>query len=702
MSEPIEKLIEPVARFLLGEPNARLSSKTELRYGARGSLSVDLAKGTWFDHELGKGGGTLDLVTRETGLREAERVRWMDEHGFEFERDGQGNGTLPRKRSTIVGRFPYVDEIGTLLFEVVKFDPKDFRQRQPDPTRPDGWNWSVRGVRNVPYRLPELIEAVAQGHTVFVVEGEKDADRLRSIGLPATTNAGGAGKWRDNLNEWFHDADVVIIEDNDPQKRHPKTGELMFHPDGRPILPGQDHARAVAEALAPVAERVRLLKLAKSWPQMPPKGDVSNWLDAGHTREQLDALVEQLPRWSPDMPTADADDIKVVFPFPIQGQELPRRPWLVPGLLLRRQVTLVVAPPGSGKSLLTLQLAMLCTSGLTNWEGCGWAPRGRYRVLIINVEEDEDEMRRRLFAAAEIMQIDQSQLGGLCIAQTDSMVVAKADSRTKTVIATPLLERIVTTVQHLNIDIVVVDPFAETFAGDENSNSELKWAAVLWREVARRTNAAVLLVHHAKKYSQDMAGDMDAGRGGGALTGVARIVATLFTMTEEEASGFKIEPAERVRYIRFDDAKANLNLLNSSARWFEKLSFNLGNEGDGEPADEVGVLKPWPTPGLFDDVTVEVANTILDEIEIGVRGDDGEPTGDPYGERKSTRWAGAVIQQFLQCDERKAKKILDIWKKNGVIDVRQQKTSNSKGKLRDCVIVISTKRPGRATDHVAM
>ena len=107
-------------------------------------------------------------------------------------------------------------------------------------------------------------------------------------------------------------------------------------------------------------------------------------------------------------------------------------------------------------------------------------------------------------------------------------MVARADSRTKTVIATPVLDQIIQTIIELKIDIVIVDPFAETFAGDENSNSELKWAGVLWREVARRTNAAVLIVHHAKKYASNMAGDLDAWRGGGALSGVARICRRCF------------------------------------------------------------------------------------------------------------------------------------------------------------------------------
>src|SRR5262245_2555209 len=158
-------------------------------------------------------------------------------------------------------------------------------------------------------------------------------------------------------------------------------------------------------------------------------------------------------------------EIEVAFPFPINGAALPRRPWIVPGLLLRRQVTLMVAPPGSGKSLLTLQLALACAAG-TEWNG--WRPRGQYRALIINVEEDQDEMQRRMFCAAQVMKLDQTKLGGVCVAKTTDIVVAKADNKTKTVVATPMLDQITATIKRFEIDIVVVDPFAETFVGDEN------------------------------------------------------------------------------------------------------------------------------------------------------------------------------------------------------------------------------------------
>ena len=262
------------------------------RYGSRGSFCIDLKKGTFYDNEATKGGGVLDLIERETGKTGADRMIWLSDNKF-IDPLPSGDGRKPN----VVKTYDYHDENGVLLFQVCRLDPKDFRQRQPTPG--NKWDWSVKGVRQVPYRLPELVSEIELGKWVFIVEGEKDADRLRGLGIPATTNAGGAGKWRAELTKIFVGADVVIIPDNDPQTVHPKTGELMFHPDGRLKLPGKDHAEAVAAALSAVAAKVRVLDLKKVWPDMPLKGDVSNWLDNGGTVDAFYALVDSVLAWAP-------------------------------------------------------------------------------------------------------------------------------------------------------------------------------------------------------------------------------------------------------------------------------------------------------------------------------------------------------------------------------------------------------------------
>jgi hypothetical protein len=638
------KLMEPVARELLGEPNQRLSKKGELRFGNHGSLSVDLKSGQWFDHEANVGGGVLALIERQTGTHGAECFEWLELHNH-VKPNGKGR-TSPRRE---VAQHPYVDENGTPLFQVLRYEPKEFLQRKPNGH--GGWVWKLGNVRQVPYRLPELIEALANEHLIVIVEGEKDVDNLWKLGVPATCNAGGAGKWRDELNATFAGADVVIIADND--------------------APGRDHANDVAAKLTGVAARVRLLDLGKAWPHCPLKGDISDWIACNGDAAQLYQIVDQLPVWTPPngpglIPTIDA--------FPINEAAIPQRRWIVPGLLLRRHLTVLVAPSASGKSLLTIQIEIACALQMSFAK---WEPRQACKVLGINAEDDTDEQKRRLCAAATAMGVNQADLvGRIKLADNPAgVVLAKFDNRTKTLIRTPLMDELIATINALQIDVVIVDPFAETFEGDENSNSELKWAAMLWREVARRTNSAVCLIHHTKKYSGRMAGDVDAARGASALIGVARIVSTLFPMTDKEAAAMEIDDAERTKFVRYDDAKANLNLITGQARWFEKRTYTIGNKTDDLPGDDVGYLMPWTPPGPLDGVDAETITKILDRIDLGQIGDDNKPMGVPYTIRNnaskdgapSKRWAGIIVQAFLACDYDRGARILKLWIANGTL-----------------------------------
>ena len=296
MADDFTRLIDPLARLFFGEPNARLSTKPSPRSSTHGALSVDLKKGTWFDHEAQLGGGALDLVRNQKGFTETREVMgWLEETGLIEPRakatNGHANGhhKARARLGTEVARYDYVDETGDLLLQVVRYDPKEFRQRRPDGA--GGWVWGVKDVRPVPYRLPELLEALASEHPIFIVEGEKDADNLRRAGVLATTNAMGAGKWPSEINPIFAGADVIIIADNDPQQTD-KAGKLLFHADGREKHAGLDHANHVAAELSTVAARVRVLDLAKCWSECPPKGDISDC----HRRRDAPLLYQLLTR----------------------------------------------------------------------------------------------------------------------------------------------------------------------------------------------------------------------------------------------------------------------------------------------------------------------------------------------------------------------------------------------------------------------
>jgi hypothetical protein len=170
-----------------------------------------------------------------------------------------------------VAGYTYQDEVGKLLFQVLRYEPKAFRQRRPDGR--GGFVWDLDGVRRVPYHLPELLTSIG---VIYVTEGEKDADRLAELNLTATCNPGGAGNWRGEFNSHFTGRDVVILPDNDGA--------------------GLNHADDVARSLYPFAKSVRVVWLSG----LPDKGDVSDWLDAGHTLAELEAITTQTPLWYPE------------------------------------------------------------------------------------------------------------------------------------------------------------------------------------------------------------------------------------------------------------------------------------------------------------------------------------------------------------------------------------------------------------------
>jgi 5S rRNA maturation endonuclease (ribonuclease M5) len=159
----------------------------------------------------------------------------------------------------IAATYPYVDEAGELLYEVVRFRPKSFRQRRPDGN--GGWEWSLKGVQRVLYRLPKVVEVAMAGGKVCVVEGEKDVAALERLGLTATCNAGGAGKWRAEYAESLRGAQVGIIADAD--------------------APGRKHATEVAASLDGIAASVKLLEPAEGCK------DVSDHLAAGKPLSEL-------------------------------------------------------------------------------------------------------------------------------------------------------------------------------------------------------------------------------------------------------------------------------------------------------------------------------------------------------------------------------------------------------------------------------
>lgn len=252
-------MIEVEHRTLFEEHIAGLRVRGHQGYGQcpfhedhKASFSVDLNTGLWTCH-AGCGTGNAHQFAERLGLQTSLP-------------------TSAERKIRVIATYVYTDEQGAPLHRTRRLDPKGFYQE-----RFDGRQWvpGLKGTRLVPYNLQAIHSAIARNERIFIVEGEKDVETLRKHRVVATTNPMGAGKWHDDYAAFFKGARCTVLPDNDPAGAH--------------------HAQQVAETLHGVAGEVKVLPL----PGLPPKGDVSDWLAAGHTAEDLARLADQAQPWRP-------------------------------------------------------------------------------------------------------------------------------------------------------------------------------------------------------------------------------------------------------------------------------------------------------------------------------------------------------------------------------------------------------------------
>ena len=319
-----------------------------------------------------------------------------------------------------VAWYPYTDEAGVLLYEVVRFAfPKTFRPRLPDGT------WGLpESVRRVLFRLPEVIAGVEANRPILIVEGEKDADELARRGFVGTTCPGGAGKgkWKSEFSEILRGARVVILPDNDE--------------------PGREHGQTIAQALQGIASEVRVLDL----PDLPAKGDVSDWFEGGGTAGDLKALVQAEPVWERPNPTVEPDSPEHMAE-PYEWPEHPHLPGppepepfpldALPPVLrdLVHKVHLSLQVPVELPATLALAVLSASVGGKLVVEvgGTGWSepvvlytvvilpPASRkspvFKIMVRPVEEwEKEEVKKaapKILAAQDIVEVREKQLQSL-------------------------------------------------------------------------------------------------------------------------------------------------------------------------------------------------------------------------------------------------------------------------------------------------
>lgn len=380
-----------------------------------------------------------------------------------------GNGRRPKGKGRLIECYTYANEAGELLYEVCRFEPKDFKQRRPDGA--GGWLWNLQGIEPVIYRLPAVREAVRRGEVIYIVEGERDVHSLEALGLTATCNSGGAGKWKPQYSETLAGAKVCILPDNDG--------------------PGRKHGIQVANSLHGKASSVKVIEL----PGLAEKQDVSDWLAGGGTREELLALVEQAEEWQPteQLPEEPQEFLPSVLTHAelVQG-ELPPVEWQVTNLIPKGGISIIGGDSGVGKSWLALHLAQCVASGqaLLNT-----FPVAQGKVLVLDAESGPSLLERRvkkLFAGLRAENADAEIPADLPITFLPMAMRFKAET------AGQFAEYLVKE----GVSLVIADPLIHFAGVEENSAEGMAAFFEVIREIAKQADCTFVFTHHSRKESR--------------------------------------------------------------------------------------------------------------------------------------------------------------------------------------------------------
>lgn len=297
------------------------------------SLRVNVDKQLWICDPCNKGGSVIDFVMLKEGISAMDAM----------EKLGNVNDKAPKTELKEVDAYDYVDENGVMLYQVVRYEGfdgkkkvKSFKQRHKNSD--DQWVWTMDGVRRVLYNLFDVQDA----QDVWVVEGEKDAKALISLGFPATTNVGGAKKWLDSYSDSLKGKNVVVCPDSDPV--------------------GKEHGQMVIKSLAGKAKTIFLFDVT-------PFKDVSDLIEkhGDKSKEEILKLLDKLKpiNPAPDLPVYSLEELEPSYSDFVKSYEkkgLSLSKWL-PSLgscvraLVPGDVIAIVADTGVGKTTMICNLA---------------------------------------------------------------------------------------------------------------------------------------------------------------------------------------------------------------------------------------------------------------------------------------------------------------------------------------------------------
>lgn len=371
-------------------------------------------------------------------------------------------------KTEIVTIYDYHDASGQLLYQVCRTSDKQFPQRRPDGK--GGWIWGMGNVEPVLYRLPQLLAAIKEGRTIYIVEGEKDVDRLFEAGLVATTNPMGAGKWRDTYTQSFQGCkNVVILPDNDP--------------------PGLAHAEMVASILYHKGITAKVIPL----PDLSLHGDISDWLDHNETIEHLNRLVETSSIWTP-APVIKQSGQWSIYTLAEAYKPRPPLQYIVSDLFSLPSLSIVYGPPGTLKSLLLADMAICVSAGLPwlpplpNAEGAAYNTLQSPAIWL-----DFDNGKRRTDERFEALARARD------LPETTPLYYASMPAPWLDAGSSDSINALAGYIHDRGIKLAVIDNLGVITGKTDENASEMATVMRGLRWLAENTGAAIVLIHHQRK-----------------------------------------------------------------------------------------------------------------------------------------------------------------------------------------------------------
>ena len=368
---------------------------------------------------------------------------------------------------------------------------------------------------------------------------------------------------------------------------------------------------------------------------------------------------------------------------PFAPTQIPPREWLYGRAIIRRYISMVVAPGGTGKSALTMVEAVAMATGKTLLPGDN--PVSPLRVWLHNAEDDRLELQRRLAAALQHHKLTLADLNNNLILSSgrDVPLCLARDGAHGPKIEQRSVDHIIEQSRRLAVDVIMLDPLGALHTLPENSNEAMNLLMGALREIADKARVAIVLVHHTSKVASTnmSAAGAGASRGASALVDAVRSSRQLGQMTEKEAGDFGVPLDQRWAFIRVDNGKANLAPA-EAARWVRLVGVSLNNGNVQYPqGDTVQTVEDWTPPPQTLGSTADLIN-----VQRAVS----QAAAPPRWSDKSPDWVGYLVAEATGLDigepasgqkgrdanqnaaRRKVVAMLNAWKRQAALTTIQQ------------------------------